>query len=208
LGEVEDDAILDIHCTPNGGRLPIINAVTLEKIADKFQPILLEYRLKHAMQVGGSDFDAPTLPTSLRHMAQAMGACIVGAPDLQVEIVRLLENRGEALRVSRMLDPNYVAIEALLNHCRGENGPIRVGVNEIATTAASILTDRGEAAEAESKRTGKQLRLLGFHPKRDSKGFAIHLTEAVRRLADRLARDYQVEGPEQTLPGGPDCTLN
>jgi hypothetical protein len=206
LAEVGDNAILNIHCTPNGGRLPVINAAKLEEIAADLQPRLLDYRFKYIAQVRQADFDAPTLPTPLRMMARALGACIVDKPELQVEIVRLLESQAELLRASRMLDPNCVAIEALLTHCHGENGPIRVGVNEVAATATSILTDRGETAAFESKRMGGQLRQLGFCPKRDSQGFAIHLRADVRRLTHRLARDHQVGDSEQTMPGCPDCT--
>ena len=115
LGEVGDDAILNIHCTPNGGRLPVINRATLENIAADFQPRLLDYRLKNVAQVREADFDAPTLPTPLRMLARALGSCIVDKPELQVEIVRLLESQGEVLRASRLLDPNCVAIEALLH---------------------------------------------------------------------------------------------
>jgi hypothetical protein len=205
LGEVGDDAFLNIHCTPIGGRLPVINGATLEKIAADLQPRLLDYRFKYVAQVRQADFDAPTLPTPLRMTARALGACIVDKSEWQVEIVRLLESRAELLRASRMLDPNCVAIEALLTHCHGENGPIRVGVNELAATATAILTDRGESAAFESKRMGTQLRLFGFRPKRDSKVFAIHLMSDVRRLAHRLARDHHAGDSEQALPGCPDC---
>jgi len=205
LGEVGDDAILTVHCTPNGGRLPVINGAKLEEIAADLQPRLLDYRLKYVAQVRQADFDAPTLPTPLRMMARALGACIVDMPELQVEIVRLLESQAELLRASRMLDPNCVAIEALLTLCHGENGPIRVGVNEIAATATAILTDRGETAAFESKRMGGQLRQLGFCPKRDSQGFAIHLMADVRRLTHRLARDHQVGDSELAVPGCPYC---
>jgi hypothetical protein len=205
LGEVGDDAILAVHCTPNGGRLPVINPATLETIADDFQPRLLDYRFRNIAQVRKADFDAPKLPTSLRLMARALGACIVDKPELQVEIVRLLENQGEVLRASRMIDLNCVAIEALLRHCHGENGSMRVGVNEIADTATAILADRGETSDFESKRMGKQLRLFGFRPRRDSKGYALHLMADVRRLTDRLARDHQVGDSEQSVTGCPDC---
>jgi hypothetical protein len=157
FGEFGNDAILSIHCTPNGGRLPATNGVTLEKIASDFQPRFLDYRFKNIAQVQRADLDAPTLPTPLRMIARALGACIVDKPELQVEIACLLESQGELLRASRALDPNCVAIEALLARCHGENGPIRVGVSEISEAANTILSDRGETAAFESKRMGMRL---------------------------------------------------
>src|ERR1035437_6298155 len=75
LGGVGDEAILNVHCVPNGGRLSAINGAALERIAADFQPKLLDYRFKNVAQVREADFDAPTLPTPLRMMAQALGAC-------------------------------------------------------------------------------------------------------------------------------------
>ncbi len=206
LGGSGDGAILNVHCAPNGGRLPVINGATLEKIAADLQPKLLDYRFKNVAQVRAAHFDAPTLPTPLRMMAQALGACIVDAPQLQADIIRLLESQRAVLRASRLLDLNCVAIEALLAHCHSENGPTRVGVSEIATTATAIMADRGETAVFESKRMGNHLRLLGFRAKRDSKGFAVHLTPDVRRLIHSLARDHDVGDSEQTVPGCPQCS--
>jgi hypothetical protein len=206
LGGVGGDSILNINCAPYDGKLPVINGAMQEKIAANFQPKLLDYRLKHVAQVRDADFDAPTLPTPLRMLARALGSCVVDAPELQADIVRLLERQGEVVRANRLLDTNCVAIEAILAHCHGEDGPTRVGVSEIATKATAILADRGETAVFESKRMGSHLRLLGFRAKRDGKGFAIHLTADVRRLIHRLARDHQVGDSEQAVPGCPYCT--
>jgi hypothetical protein len=205
LGGVGGDAILNINCALSGEKLPAINGSTLEKIAARFQSKLLDYRLKHFAQVRDADFDATTLPIPLRMLARALGSCIVDAPELQADIVRLLESQGEELRANRLLDPNCVAIEAMFAHCHGENGSTRVGVSEIATTASAIMADRDETAVFESKRMGSHLRLLGFRAKRDSKGFAVHLTPDVRRLIHSLARDHDVGDSEQTVPGCPQC---
>jgi hypothetical protein len=205
VGEVGGDAILNISCTLSGGMLPVFNGAELEEIAAHFQPRLVDYRLKHVLQVRDAEFDVMTFPIPLRMLARALGSSIVDAPETQADIVRLLGSQGEVLRASRMIDPNFVAIEALLTHCHGENGPIRVGVNEVATTATAIMADRGETAAFEPKRMGGLLRQLGFCPKRDSQGFAIHLMPDVRRLTHRLARDHQVVDSVQTVPGCPDC---
>jgi hypothetical protein len=205
VGGTCGDAILNINCSLSGEKLPVINSASLEKIAAHFQPKLLDYRLKHALQVREADFDAKTLPIPLRMLARALGSCIVDAPELQADIVRLLESQGEDLRANRLLDPICVAIEAMFAHCHGENGSTRVGVSEIATTATAIMADRGETTVFESKRMGTQLRLLGFRPKRDSQGYAVHLTPDVRLLIHRLARDHEVGDSERGVPGCAYC---
>jgi hypothetical protein len=200
-----EDSIL-ISCTLRGGKLPFVNGLMLEKLAAHFQPKFLDYRLKHVAQVRDANFDAMMLPIPLRMLARALGSCIVDAPELQADVVRMLESQDDELRANRSLDPNFVTIEAMLVHCHGENGFTRVGVGEIASTATAIMADRGETAVFESKGMGSLLRLLGFRAKRDSKGFAIHLTPDIRRLIHRLARDHRVGDSEQAVPGCPHCT--
>lgn len=206
LGGACGDAFLKINSTVYGEKLPVVNVPSLEMATALFQSKLVDYRLKHFVKVRDSNFDAPTLPTQLRLLAQGLGSCIVDAPELQGDIVRLLESQGEVLRANRLLDPNRVTIEALLAHCHTENGPARIGVNEIAKTATAILADRGVITPIEPKKMGSILRLLGFCPKRDSRGFAIHSTFDVCRHVHRLVRDQQVGDSVQPMPGCYHCT--
>jgi len=202
---VDDDSILNIDFALQDGKLPAINGAVLGKKAAYFQPKLLDYRLKHITHVQNADFDATALPMPLRMLARTLGSCIVDAPELQADIVRLLEGQGEEQRANRLLEPKFVAIEAMFFHCHGENGPIRVGVGELADTFNGILAERGETKVFESKEIGTLLRLLGFSAKRDSKGYAIHLALDVRRLVHRLARDYRVGDSMHPVPDCPDC---
>ena len=207
FGELGDEAILNIHCAPYGGRLPDIKSIGLQEITAVFQPKLLDYRHKHVVRVRDAEFDAPTLPAPLRMLAKALGSCIVGAPELQADMVQFLEGRAEEMGANRLLDPDFVTIEAIFALCHADNGPIRVGVSEIATKAAGISADRGVSTDFESKAVGGFIRRHGFRPKRDSKGFAIHLTPNVRRLIPRPGRDNGIVDSEQDAPGCPDCAV-
>jgi hypothetical protein len=203
---VGGDAILNVHCVPSSKSLPVLNSAILEQIAAKFHSMFLDYRFKNIAKVQNADFDAPTLPSPFRTMAQSLGSCIVDDPELQTGIIPVLETQRAALGQSRLLDLNYIVIEALLARCHSEIGPIRVGVSELATTATTFLTDHGETAALESKRMGGYLRQLGFRPERDSKGFSIDLTADVRRLTHRLARERQVLDSEHLSSGCSDCS--
>jgi hypothetical protein len=199
-----DDSVI-VHCTPSCDAPPALNNAILEQIAAEFQPMLLDYRVRNSAKVLGSDFDARTVPTRFRTMAQALASCIVDDPELQAGIVRLLERQSAAMRPSRLLDLSCVVLEALLARCHGEIGPVRVGVRELASTANTLLADHGETTVLESKRTGGYLRQLGFCPERDSKGYSVHLTADVRRLTHTLARDRQFLNLEHVSPACPDC---
>jgi hypothetical protein len=60
-------------------------------------------------------------------------------------------------------------------------------------TANRVLIERGETAKLEAKPAGICLRALGLPPKRDSQGYALVLSDDLRRTIHRLARDYQIE---------------
>jgi len=78
---------LPIHSIP---QLSIhINAAAASKVYTRnssdsiTQPNrLLDSRLKNLVRVHNSDFDAPSLPSETRAIANALGACIIDAPNL------------------------------------------------------------------------------------------------------------------------------
>jgi hypothetical protein len=61
-----------------------------EAITQSLQNQLLNYRLSNLVNVHKSNFDAVDLPTETRTIANALGACIVDAPDLREELIDLL----------------------------------------------------------------------------------------------------------------------
>jgi hypothetical protein len=139
-------------------------------------------------------------------LARSIGSCIVDAIESQAAIVPFLESQEEELRVNRLLDPNCATIEAMLTHCHGEDGPIRLGLGEIVATASTMMPDRRESAGLESKKMGSTVRLLDFNAVHDTKGFAIHLTPDVRRFIHKLARDHRIGDSEHVVPGCPYCS--
>jgi hypothetical protein len=179
--------------------------VLLETITANFQPRLLDYRLKHFAKMRDSNFDAPEFGSNLRVHARALGSCIVDASELQTEVAPLLEGQQEVIRANRWIDPQCIAIEALLEQCHLDQEPRRVGVGELADTTTAILATRGETATSKAKEMGNRLRRLGLCPKRDSQGYAIVLNDDVRRQIHGLARDYQLAAVEQAVTSCPHC---
>lgn len=191
------EPILRINLAPRREKLPVIDSATQQAIAAEFQPRLLDYRLTYAGRVRGSDFDVPGFLPDLRIVAQSLAACIVDAPEMQAAIAPLLGGQQEFMRSNRWVDPHCVALEALLNRCHGFPVSRRLGIGEIAGTATAILAERGETTKLEPKLIGNFLRMLGLSPKRDSQGYAVFLTDAVRRQIHRLAHDNEIEAVSQ-----------
>ena len=68
------------------------------------------------------------------------------------------------------------------------------------------MKDQGSREKFEPKALGWILRnSLGFAPKRNGKGFAIRLTEDVRRKIHQLAREFQVSVVNEAAAGCSQC---
>ncbi len=201
------DAALQINLAPSRGRLPILDAKTRQEIARELQPQLLAYRSRNIAKVRESTFDLPGFASPIRILARVLGACIVDAPELQAGLVPLLEEYQERIRGERWVDLRCVVIEALLFHCHSRQKD-RVHVGIIAATTGTILKGRAETPPADReliKLVGGLLRVLGFFPKRDSKGWAIRLTDSVRCRIHKLARDFDVAAVQEGVALCPHC---
>jgi len=181
-----------IPVTPTRRQLPILDEGVLRKIAKDLQPKLLTYRLMNYARVRNSDFDVPQLTSLMRDPARSLGASIVDDPELQAGIISLLQDQDEEIRGERWTDLYSVVSEAALFLCHdGEKQSAYVG--EVASVANIILKRRGETVELESRAVGEKLRWLGLSTTpRDSKGYKILLTDAVRRRIHELTRDFEV----------------
>jgi hypothetical protein len=187
-----DDSMLRINLSPSHGRLPILDGKDTQEIAEELQPKLLAYRRRNIAKVRESQFDLPEFSSGIRILGRVLGAPIVDAPKLQTGFVPLLREYHEEIMAAHWFDFRCVAIEAALFHCHnGQEETIYVG--KIACTANAILKGRGETAQLGDKEIGTILRRsLGLFPKRDKKGFAIRLTDRIRRHIHQLAGKFDV----------------
>ncbi len=203
--DVFSDAALRINLAPSRGRLPILDAKTQQEIATKLQSQLVAYRCRNVAKVRESQFDLPGFASVTRILARVLGGCIVDAPELQAGLVPLLEEQEQEIRAARWVDLRCVVIEALLYHCHHSQKE-SVHVGEIAFVVNTILKGRGETVQLEAKEVGGIVRSLGLSPKRDTKGWAIRLTDEVRRRIHRLARDFDVSAVREGVAMCPHCS--
>jgi hypothetical protein len=196
------DPLLRINLTPLRGKLPILDSEAQEKIARKFQAQLLNYRTRNIERVRQSAFDFPWLTSGMRILARVLGACIVDAPELQAGLAPFFQRQQQGMREQAWLDKRCVAIETGLAYCHSEQNEQRIYVGKFADDVNTVFKGRGHVESLEPEEMGKILRSLGFSPERDRKGYAICLTDKVRRHMHRLAFQFEVAA---LLGGKPRC---
>jgi hypothetical protein len=170
---------------------PIASDVELKTIAANFQPRLLDYRLKNHGAVRSSTFDAREFDGAPREMARALGACIVGDPELQVGVLEVLKGQDESRRGAQWVRPDSIVVEALLVLCHEEERS-RVYVGDIAEVANGILIGRKETVRVSARKVGELLRPLNVLSNRDSSGYNFLLLNDNRRRIHELARRFRL----------------
>jgi len=188
-----------IHLSPIRGHRPALSPEDQLRIANEFQPKLLAYRAANHLAVNRSTFDLPALSSEIRVLARTLGACVVGAPEIQADLKRILESYDAEARAEHWCDVRCVAIEVLLAFCH-TRPDAKIYVGEVTKSVDEIQQSRGEACALEARQIGEILRSLGIHSKRDGQGFSIVLTEKMRRQVHELARDFEVAPLDQSEP--------
>jgi hypothetical protein len=206
---IVDDAVdgaFHVRLAPPQGKPSVVTDLALRNLAADFQPRLVDYRMRLVGQVRDSDFDVVDLGAELRILARVLGSAIVDAPELRADLVNILQDYQEEIRAGDWTNEKYVVIEAMLDHCHSEQRDQLLYVGQLADTANRILKDRGSREKLEPKALGWILRnSMGFTPKRNGRGFAMRLTEDVRRTIHRLARDFQVPTMSGTATACSQC---
>jgi hypothetical protein len=177
------------------------------RIAAKFQPLMLRYRLTNWRAARESTFDARAFTTGVRELAQALGASVVGDAELQSEIVSLLSRQDEDIRARRTTLPEYGIIAALLSliHERKES---LMPVKKLTDFVNAVLRSNGEIFEYTPEEIGRRLAAMGLYTSRTAGGKAIKLTRQVSRLAHDLKPKYGVTTVPASFPGCADCELS
>jgi hypothetical protein len=191
-------ANLEVYLEPNRAT-PLVRDADLKAIAAELQPVLLDYRLKNHAAVRTSSFDVPQFESATRETARALGACIVGDPELQAGVVEALKGRDEAKRSWQWTTPSSLVVEALLVLCH-EPGRTSVYVGDIAEVANGILTGRKESVELSPRKVGPLLRALNVTSTtdRNSNGYNFLLMNDSRRRIHELARGFGLPWMKET----------
>jgi hypothetical protein len=200
------NAAFRIHLAPFNGKPVVINESAQRQLAADFQPLLVDYRIRNIGKVSDSEVNVPALGSELRMLARVLGSAIVDAPELRADLVNLLQEYQEEIAPGNAFSEESIAVEALLSHSHSEETDQLVYVGQLADMSNRLLKERGSREKLETKALGWIVRNeLGFSPKRNARGFAIKLTEDVRRRIHQLARDFEVLVPDEMLGNCTHC---
>jgi hypothetical protein len=179
-----------LYLTPPQSTLPTLDEQTLEHMADRFQPRLLQYRLKNYQAVRASTFDVPEFGEQMREVACTFGACVVGDSMLQQAIADLLRPQDQMLRGLRWTRMQSLVAEAILVRCHGKGSTVHVG--ELTKIINRILLARDENARATSRKVGETLRSFNFSLSRDARGYHFELSKEECSKIHKLGRELEI----------------
>jgi hypothetical protein len=164
-----------------------------EKATQDFQNRLLNYRVKSLPQAHASDFYAEGLSSGVTSIANALGRCIVDAPDLQAELVSLITPYSQQQIANRVDELGTLVVDAMLSLCHQGKAEIRVG--EIATEANRVLKGRGERLQLSAEKTGHRLKKAGLLSRRlGAAGNGFLMDRATQVLLHQVAAAYGYVG--------------
>jgi hypothetical protein len=181
----------------------------IEAVVQDLQNQLLRYRCKNLVRVYNSDFDAPILTTETRAIANALGACVIDSPELQLQLISLLTPVENQRQADRSTSLEASTLEATLNLAHA--GKAQILVNEVANEVNRIAIARGERLHYSAETIGHRLKKIGLVTRRlgrAGKGLVMDLATMTR--AHELAVVYGGAGLEQdeTNRHCPLCTGN
>lgn len=145
-----------------------------DSVVQIFQNQLLGHRLKNLIKVENSTFDASALPADIRPVANALGACVVGSPKLQSELISLLAPQVEQRLADRASSLEGMTIEAILS--LAHQGKSKLLAGEIATEVNIIAEVRGELLRFQPENIGHALKKQGLFTRRlgkDGRGLVV-----------------------------------
>jgi hypothetical protein len=130
------------------------------------------------------------------NIANALGSCIVEAPDLQTQLVELLKPKDRQHLADRSGSLDALIVGATLN--LRHQGKDQVFVKEITTELNRLLEARGENQRLNPEKVGHRLKKIGMLTCRLSQfGNGLVLDQANRVRLDELAAVYLQEDSEE-----------
>ena len=164
-----------------------------EEMTQSFQNQLLSYRLKSIGSVFKSDFSASGLSPESNAIANALGKCIVDAPDLQKELVSLLAPHSQQHIAESLDDLGTLTVGAAFDLCH--QGKTQILVGDIAAEVNRILRDRGERLYFSAEKVGHKLKKIGLLSQRlGGAGNGFLLDHSTKVLLHEIAASYGFEG--------------
>jgi hypothetical protein len=169
--------VLKIELPPTAGTYRRLLPVEARALADRFQPRLLDYRLREYERVANSQFDCATLNPETRILAGMLGVALEAARNLQEELLEALRAYDEQRKVEMSQQTVAFVIDALLVAIHENRSSITTG--EITELTNAVLLGRGEKQQLSPRKVGSLLRKLKIFAERQAVGYKLALTTAL-----------------------------
>jgi hypothetical protein len=202
--------VITISMLPTERDLPPLDRAAMRRLQDEFQPRLQSFRL--AMRTTIEEFqrrpwDLPDLTPRMRQIARVLASAFAGDPERRASLVTLLRERDEANRLDRLLETEWLVVEALFAICHPRpNTPPQTSIT---------VGFQGEEGRLSARKVGSVLRSLRLNTKRlGNLGRGFKFTRAdlrqIHEIARRLGIDRTLLTNECALEagnGGVECGL-
>jgi hypothetical protein len=173
------------------------------RLADVFQPRLLDFRLQRHLSVANSQFDVPEFAGETRMLAIILGSVFEGEPELQRRVVEALRPSDEGWKTLHAEADAAVVLETLLVACHEDRPKIFVG--ELTELVNTLLLARQACKRLSPEAVGHILRdQLGLFGKRSGPGVAVLLDRPYRQRIHQLASVHHTLSTLQPVAG---CSL-
>jgi hypothetical protein len=168
--------------------------VTINAVRD----LLLRYRTENLDRVRSLEFNSRGLSREGNAIANALGRCIVDAPQLQTELVALLRPPDQQQIADRSDGDDALVVGAALALAHQDKG--EVFVKEIAAEVNRLLVARGETRQLSPEKVGHKLKKVGMFTRRLSQaGNGLTLDQATKMRLHEVAAAYR---GEDSIPEG------
>jgi hypothetical protein len=182
---------------PDASQLP---PGTIETLRNR----LLEYRKRNLERVRRLGFNPCGLSLEAHSMANALGSCLVDAPQVQTELVALLKPQDQQQIADRSDGDEALVVGAALALSHQDKG--EVFVKEIAVEVNRLLVARSETRQLSPEKVGHKLRKVGLPTRRLSQAgngltldqptrIHIHEVAAAYRREDSIEKDENLHCP-------------
>jgi hypothetical protein len=200
MGERANNQLLtpnNIHIHVGGNSRSFLQPPPKDDVIQNFQRRLLYYRFVSHDEVADAKygFSGFRFRPEVSAMAEVLGAVIVDDPELQKDIIELLQERDEQSRVDRASGQDGMVLKAVLWHCHQPDEQ-QVFVREIAVTANQMYSAEGESLKISNETVGHVLKNLGLYTRRlGNAGRGLVLDNATQ------ARAHELGYASEVLPG-------
>jgi hypothetical protein len=182
------DHTLHLALQPTPSKLPRPDGREQQRIADKFLPQLLKYRLLHLGSVRESCFAHGEVKYATGELGRNLLACVADESELAKSLVPHLEAQEQDRLQRRSCDPSLAIVEVLWTKLDNSQGEI--GISRLADLTNALLLSRGAGRTYGPEELGWKLRQMGIsrHKGRDS--MVVRFSRETSLRVHKLARGF------------------